>query len=919
MAKVNRGIIYGALLLSCLVEISTAALKTQLQFSMIEESSPGALIGNIGEEAGLIDEYGEETFKTLNFSFLDKSADHVNLFSVQETGGALLSASRIDRDLLCPRQPSCSVQINIQTYPVEYMHIIKVTIVIRDINDNNPSFAEPIVTRTISEASAMPGSRIALNTATDPDSPTFGVRWYSLVGSEDKFELKQTNNTGGSIDIFLQLKKQLDREVQSSYRVQVVAYDGGATPNSGTVTVDINVLDINDNNPEFDNQSYQVAVPENIPLGRTILNIHASDPDEGMYGEIVYGLQADQSASGGLPFWINSTSGDIIINGLVDHEEKSMYSLTVTAKNRDPDSLTTSAKLVVNVVDENDNPPKIKVSGEVNGRVRIPENVLAGRFVAHLTIDDPDSEGDNKKFSCFLDRPTLFKLEQLFETEFKIVTKGRFDRESVSRYDVSVTCQDRGSPQQTSTHRITVEISDLNDNYPVFSMTTYVSGVIENNPVGSSLLQVTASDRDSGLNQEIVYSIEDKAKDAVNIDSATGNISSKVSFDYEQLQRYEFKVFATDRGDPAQTSTATVVVIIQDYDDEVPQFSENIYTFRVPENQPGGMEVKAVKAVDKDSDPFNKFSYSIDQAHSNASVIEKFSIDKKSGMISTRKVLNRELQGAYKIVVLATSDRSRPYVTSSATVLLEVVDTNDNSPYVTYPNDYNNTLFLSNRLPANTYVTRVNAFDADLGENALLLYTISSGDSEEHFFIDKYTGEFFVKKDLSDINYKNFVIKISVSDAGTPPLMVEAMLNIVVNHSIPFGDSPMLTKQNLTIVIAIASISGLIMVVLVIAIVAILRQQRAASSPKNKYLQGQKLSGQELQTAVSVPIANSPNKLKQLPVGSNNREYGENGRDNAGGYHSPDKANSRPQITSVSSSPSSSSSQVSLFSTIYHV
>ena len=436
-----------------------------ISYSITEETSSGSPVGNIRQDSGLVDRYPDEVLSVLQFVILEDDEDaqsqSTQLFQIDNTG-AIRTASRIDREALCPYKAQCKVQLDIQVQPIEYFQIIKTEIEILDINDHAPQFPEDSIVLSLSEAATV-GSALTLPLADDMDSPTYGVVGYQLSGSQSTFELNVKINSDGSKVVQLVLLEEVDRETQESYALSVMASDGGVPAKTGLLAIDIHIIDVNDNPTVFEQESYEVSVPEDVPSKSQIIQVKAVDADVTGPLSLIYSLTAKSSSDFGHLFQINNLTGDIYVIGELDFESQTEYVLDIMAEDQSPGAIATVAKVTIRVLDRNDNPPKIKLNSvSSGGHAEISEFATRGTFVAHITIEDKDS-GNNGNFRCSLDSD-LFTLEQLYPTEFKLVTNTTFDRELKSEYSVTLTCRDLGSSPLTSNKIIPVTILDENDN-----------------------------------------------------------------------------------------------------------------------------------------------------------------------------------------------------------------------------------------------------------------------------------------------------------------------------------------------------------------------------------------------------------------------------------------------------------------------
>ena len=802
--------------------VAIVVCQQEQHYRLEEEQTIGTLVGNIAEDARLDRVYTADVLPNLRFRFL-KPTDS---FRIDEITGIITTSARIDRDEMCPNSDQCDMRVDVAVQPVQHFKIIKVMIEILDLNDNQPIFPEPQITHSMLE-SASPGTSFVIPTAADPDSTDFTVQVYELLTKARNFEMKVDEKVDGSKEVKLVLIEALDREKEAEYKMKVVAYDGGSPARSGSVDLSILILDANDNSPTFDQAVYEVNIPENIPQHSSIIQVHATDPDSSLNGQVVYAFSERTQQAHGHLFGINNMTGDVIVSGKIDFELSPIYHLSVTAKDRGADAIPGDATIIVRVDDVNDHAPEISVStlsSSSSGVAEIAEDAVVGTFVAHITVVDRDT-GRNAHFNCSLN-DNQFTLKALYESEYQIITQTVLDRETQGEYNLALVCRDNGREPQTAVEHIKVVVTDVNDHSPVFARRMYKAEIIENNFHGQRVVQVNATDIDEGMNAEIVFSIPGQAATYFDIEPKTGVIKARASLDREQMDTVRFHVIASDRGDPPRSSSALVSVSIQDVNDEKPQFTQATYSYGSFENEAVGTQVGAVSAEDKDDPPYNEFTYSILPIHG---LSDHFHIDRYTGMITTNKELDREDQSSYELVV-SVSDRGVPPLTSTTLVTIYVADKNDNDPEFVFPTPANNTVYLSNLVPPGYFVTRVHAQDLDLNSNAKVTYDISFGNEDGAFEIDSEKGTITVVGDFSQIDDKQFELEITGKDHGFPQRSSFANLYVVVNKSVnfPLGDSPytVLSGHNFTIVISLACASGVITVILVVAIVLIRRQDQ---------------------------------------------------------------------------------------------
>ena len=823
----------------------TLCQATDLQYTIEEEKPAGVFVGNVANDANLSDKYGFEVLAKLRYSFLqgqspDKEISEI--LSIEEDSGIIRTATWVDREALCQQRQECSVKVDVAVTPAAYFEIITVQVEIRDVNDHAPKFPSSQISREISEM-ARAGDRIDLPIATDDDSAEFGINSYQLSSPSEKFELDVTDHGNGVTTVQLVLKEALDREHVDFYQVTVQALDKGtSTVNTGTLLVNITVVDGNDHHPYFQNATYSVSVQENFPVNRSIIQVQAFDADIGNNGLITYSFAPGTDSQITQVFDINSQNGRIYLKGKLDYEKQVSYNLVIAARDGGENSQPALTTVIVNVQDLNDNSPQIAVNAlTASGNAQVSEASKVAAFVAHVSVVDNDA-GINGDFSCTLDN-NKFRLEKLQQTQYKIVTNDEFDRETQATYSVTVTCQDFGDPPNLSAETITVSILDENDHAPEFgSKGNLKANIRENNHVNALVIKINATDLDEGPNADITFKLQGSQAEYFSIHPKLGTVRAAYVFDYEAIQRFEFQVVAEDKGTPSKSSVVTLEVTVLDTNDESPRFPQPTYQFEVVENQPIGMEIGIVQATDADSEPYNKIEYSIVPSHAS----QVFAIDTNSGHLRTRIHLDREQYSRYHMTILATNMGASPPLSGTAEVVVKVIDENDNAPVIDFPNQQNKTVIISNNVPVGYEVGFIKAHDIDSDKNSKLMFSISGGNEGNSFLIDSQTGLIRTNAKFDKINHKSYDILISVGDHGFPQRLAVATLNITIDQAVPYDgrqdSESLIGNSNLTIVLAVAISSAVIVVVLIVAIVITkLKMQRRRQGQSKWRLQMLKL------------------------------------------------------------------------------
>ncbi len=826
--------------------------ESDLQYSIDEEIPPGVFVGNVPKDAKLADKYEPSILEDLRYSFLQGqsgSQDDLTFLSIEEDNGDIRTSDWIDRESLCQQRQECSIKVDVAVTPSEYFEIISVQVVIRDINDQAPRFPTPQVVKEISELAA-PGARISLPVATDQDSPIFGISDYQLSRPNAKFDLDVEDLGSGVKSVQLVLKEELDRETVAFYQVTLLALDKGSPPKTGSVLVNITVVDGNDHRPYFENTTYSVNVPENYPVNRSIIRVQAHDADIGSNGEISYSFAPGTDSLVTQIFGIQGHTGQIYLKGALDYEVQESYNLVIAAQDGGVNSQPALTTVIVNVQDLNDNSPQIAVNAlTASGNAQISEDSKVGAFVAHVSVVDNDA-GINGEFSCTLDN-NKFRLEKLQETQHKIVTADMFDREIQSSFSVIVTCQDFGDPPNLSAESITVTVLDENDHAPEFfpKADKYLAEIRENNHVNAFVIKINATDRDEGDNADITFKLQGSQAEYFTIHPKLGTVRAAYVFDYEAVQRFDLQVVASDNGVPPKSSVVSLEVIILDANDESPQFAEPIYDFEVVENQPIGMEIGIVQATDADSEPFNRIEYSIEAGKAS----QAFAIDTDSGHIRTKIRLDREESKTYRMTILATNNASPP-LSGSTEVIITVLDENDNAPVIDFPSKQNRSIVISNLVPTGYKVGYIRAHDIDEGKNQKLMFSIAGGNEGNSFLMDSQSGLISTNAKFDKISRKEFDLLISVGDHGFPQKLAVATLNVTIDQYAPLPldvvsdeDDSLIGSSNLTIVLGVAIASAIIVIILVVAIVFTkLQIQRRREQGQSKWrLQALKLWRQD--------------------------------------------------------------------------
>uniref|UniRef100_A0A5F9DUF4 Protocadherin gamma subfamily A, 4 n=1 Tax=Oryctolagus cuniculus TaxID=9986 RepID=A0A5F9DUF4_RABIT len=638
----------------------------QIRYSVPEETDKGFLVGNVSKDLGL--EPGELAQRGVRIV----SRGRAQLFALSPRGGGLVTAGRIDREELCEMVSSCF--LNIEILVEDTLKIYGVEVEILDINDNAPSFREEEVEIKVSEHAA-PGSRFPLPSARDPDVGANSLQSYQL-SPNSYFTLQvRGGETNGAKNPELVLEGGLDREREAAHLLLLTAFDGGEPVRKGTIPIRVVVLDVNDHIPKFTQSVYRVSVPENLSSGTRVLVVNATDPDEGANGQVMYSFGNVESKASGI-FQLNPQTGEVLVRGSLDFEKYRSFEMEV--QGQDGGGLLTTAKVVVTLVDVNDNAPEITITSATHSML---ENSPPGTVVALLNVQDQDS-GENGQVSCFIPNNLPFKLEKTYGNYYKLVTNRPLDREQVQSFNITLTARDQGIPPLSTETYITLNVADDNDNPPAFSHSSYYAYIPENNPRGASVFSVTALDPDSQENAQVTYSLmEDTIQGAplssyISINSDTGVLYALRSFDYEQFRDLQLWVTASDSGDPPLSSNVSLTLFVVDQNDNAPEILyPNLPTDGstgvelAPRAAEPGYLVTKVVAVDRDSGQNAWLSYRL----LKASEPGLFAVGLHTGEVRTaRGLLDRD--ALKQSLVVAVQDHGQPPLSATVTLTVAVAD-----------------------------------------------------------------------------------------------------------------------------------------------------------------------------------------------------------------------------------------------------
>ncbi|XP_007541209.1 protocadherin alpha-C2 isoform X3 [Poecilia formosa] len=641
------------------------------RYSIAEEMERGSVVANLAADLGL--ELGGLAQREVKLDIFTNK----KYLDFNKKTGELYIVERIDREYLCPAKPtSCFLKLD---FIIETpLRIFNIELGITDINDNAPHFRRDRVELDVSE-SATPGERFSLPNAVDPDVGINTIKTYKLSTS-DHFTIEIQTGSDGTQYVDLVLTKSLDREEKAVHKLILTAVDGGVPVRSGTANIIVRVQDTNDNPPQFDKQTYTINMAENTPIGTLVVNLNATDLDEGSNSEIVYSFTLYTSEKTQDVFTLNPNTGEITVKGTIDYEDMKFYEMHIEAKDKGAHPLLGQCKIMVDVTDMNDNFPEITVQSVKN---TVPENVPVGTVIALVGVSDRDT-GDNGKINISIHEAMPFILNKSSDrpTHYNLIVSEPLDREKVPEYDITLIARDTGKPPLSDNETITVHLLDVNDNAPQFPQSFYTIRVMENNAPGSLLSSLTAFDPDLHENQYLVYFIIEKeiANTSMSmlfsINPENGNLYALKTFDYEIEKEFLFHIEARDSGSPPLSSNVTVHIIIVDQNDNAPVIVSpwrahgSVVEEKIPRSTDKGSLVAKVIALDTDSVHNSRITYQFLQV-TDASL---FSLDQYNGEIRTMRMFSYKDSRHHRLVVVA-KDNGEPALSATVTIKLLTVET----------------------------------------------------------------------------------------------------------------------------------------------------------------------------------------------------------------------------------------------------
>ena len=658
------------------------------------------------------------------------------------------------------------------------------------VNNNPPMFTQDTYSASLPEN--FVSNNITTVLAEDSDRGIDGVVRYEIISStpymaEGYFSIDAVDGT-------ISNQKDIDREMIDHVTLNVSAFDAGTPSRTAYATVEVDILDDNDNAPEPFPFTRFFSVPESSSVGTVIGMLQFTDRDQGSNAEISLELSPDNT-----PFAIEDDGSIIVISELDADKVNPVYVITVVATDMGQPPMSSEETITIVVNDTNDNAPEF--SSDVYS-ISVLENTPAGGLF-NVSATDRDSGANGEISFSFMDPMTQDVFSIGADTGL-ISSVVSLDREQRENYMFVVVATDGGAVPLSSSALVNVTVLDANDNVPTFEEQVYNISVQEE--VGMlDIVTVQATDEDAGLNGAVRYSLMNNrsalpfSNQQLSINAENGTITLLEPVDHEIQQSFTFTVVARDLGQPSLNGSAMVRVTVLDINDHHPVFTEDIYEAMVSETQAAGHTVVTVMATDLDSGSNGEVEYSL-LNHQDV-----FQVDAETGAVTTKTQLDFEKQCFYQVNVVAR-DNGTPSPSSFAVIYVAVLAEHDIAPVFT-ESEYNTALLENATI--GTVVDQVMATDGDQsvcieslgsggsGESGLtpdselnLEYSIISGneaiDGIESFEIDTYTGVITTLTELDRETVPLYSLTVEARDQGGLTASSVVMVTVMdVNDNSP--------------------------------------------------------------------------------------------------------------------------------------
>ncbi|KAK3929465.1 Cadherin-related tumor suppressor [Frankliniella fusca] len=647
------------------------------------------------------------------------------------------------------------------------------TVTIQDVNDNAPEFEHSYYSFNFPELQPSGVAVVGQVTAADRDKQgPNSVISYSLKHPSDMFSVDPASGEVLSKRRLRYKHSALGWSPENQFPLTVLATDNGKPPMSSECLVTVNIVDANNNAPVFAQHSYFVPVPESATVGRSLLKVVAKDDkDYGLNAELEY---MKVGGNGSDLLTVDKTSGRVILAQSLAAQGVNRllqtYSITVRAVDKGVPPQSDEATVVIVVTGENKHSPVFKAA---SSQVFVPENEPVGATILTVQADDADA-GPNGEVRYAISGGNDQGQFAVHPRTGVVTIVRPLDYDTMPEHHLNISATDLGLDARSATASLTVMLTDINDNPPVFNQTTYQASIPENSRPGTSVFTARASDADSPRNAVIHYSIVGgSGKDVFDIDTRSGLVTAKVSFDYEERTQYTLDLLAANP-DSSLYGSARLVVDITGVNEYYPRFVQPVFHLDVSEAAQVGTSVGMIQATDQDQGEDSKVYYLLVGSSNDRG----FSIAPETGVVTVFRGLDRETQNRVVLTVMAKNAGSiRGNDTDEAQVIISIQDGND-------PPEFLQTVYeaqVSEAAAPGTLVTTVRAVDRDVRtNNNQFAYSILGGNGAHSFKVDHQTGDVETTMPLDREAVSAYTITVGAIDSGSPPETGTTVVRVLV-------------------------------------------------------------------------------------------------------------------------------------------
>ncbi|KAJ4434750.1 hypothetical protein ANN_23319, partial [Periplaneta americana] len=698
-----------------------------------------------------------------------------NLFSIDSESGEITVSNQHGLDMT--NVSSDVITLIVQASDGKFSSVATVTISVHDVNNNHPVFGRESYVALIQEDAAV-GTSIEQVMATDADSGVNAQIKYRI--QKGGFEDFGINEESGIVTI----ANKLDYDRRSTYNIEVIAVDGGTPVLTGTTTLTVTVLNSNDKDPYFDPSTQRAEVQEDASPGTVFYTLRARDPDVNGTDALSFaaaepitavdknGKQITDSEEFKSFFAVDPSSGEVTVMRDLDRDVAAVVRLTVLVLDTTaPTTQQGKGILVITIIDVNDYPPVFNrpwTKEDPRYMLDIPEEQPVGSIVDTFSATDVDSN-----IAAYTIEPESPYFE-INNATGVVRTKKRIDYESVKRINFTVIAYDSGVPQKSATADVSVNVLNINDMDPVFSMPMYEATVMENSPEKTHVITVTATDGDEGVIGAVTYSLvgEHSSDFSVNYNTGEVTVANPALLDREVTPDITIQVMASDGAPPETRRTVAVPIHIhlKDANDNSPVFTQRVYQASVMENlrlHPPA-PILQVRAEDPDEGKNGAVRYSILSGNEGG----VFKLDAESGILYPAESLEGKPR-EFNLVVEGRDEEGNGPHADTAAINIEIRDVNQNKPVFIIPSLPNATIEVpENAGVPNFLVITVKATDKDQGENGQISYHFKVGNENvqetEEFAINSDTGEIRAKIILDREVRAKYELVLVAKDHGSP-------------------------------------------------------------------------------------------------------------------------------------------------------